>query len=232
MVPTVARQVYDVTGAGDMVLAMLAGALANGADWRTAVELANTAAGLEVEKFGVVPIEMDEVLLSLLHRQQAGLGKIRTLEQLLPELAAYRKQGQRIAFTNGCFDILHAGHISFLRASRQAGDLLVVGLNSDRSIRRIKGPGRPVNNQDDRLMVLSELQSVDYLVLFDQDTPLKLIKAIRPDALVKGADYRHDQVVGAAEVEAHGGKVVLVKLVAGRSTSHIISRIAAGAVRS
>ena len=225
-VPTVARQVYDVTGAGDMVLAMLAAARANGADWPAAVALANTAAGLEVEKFGIVPVALEEVLLSLLHQSRQALGKIRTLAHLLPELAAHRTQGRRIAFTNGCFDILHAGHVAFLRAARAHGDLLVVGLNSDASIRRIKGPGRPVNDQDDRLMVLSELESVDYLVLFDQDTPLELIKAIRPGRLIKGADYTAEQVVGAREVASWGGQVALVPLVKGRSTTNIIRRIA------
>jgi D-beta-D-heptose 7-phosphate kinase/D-beta-D-heptose 1-phosphate adenosyltransferase len=226
MVPTVARQVYDVTGAGDMVLAMLAAARANGADWHTAVELANTAAGLEVEKFGIVPIELDEVLLSVLRQQHEQLGKLRTLDQLLPELHAYRQQGRRIAFTNGCFDILHAGHVAYLREARRAGDLLVVGLNSDASIRRLKGDGRPVNHEADRVMVMSELTSVDYIVVFGEDTPIKLIEAIRPDALVKGSDYTRATVVGADIVERHGGKVVLVDLVEGRSTTNIIRKIA------
>ncbi len=225
LIPTQARAVYDVTGAGDMVLAMLAGSIANGATWRTAVELANIAAGLEVERFGVVPIELEEILVSLLRQRHEELGKVRSLDQVLPELAAYRKQGQHIAFTNGCFDILHAGHISFLRAARQQGDLLVVGLNSDRSIRRIKGKGRPVNHQADRSMVLSELESVDYIVVFDQDTPVGLLKAIQPDVLVKGADYSRDQVVGGDFVESYGGQVRLVKLVKGRSTTNIIQKI-------
>ncbi len=224
LVPTVARQVYDVTGAGDMVLAMLAASRANGADWSIAVELANTAAGLEVERFGVVPIELDEVLISLLRQKHEQLGKVRTLDQLLPELAAYRKQGQKVAFTNGCFDILHAGHVSLLRRSRQQADLLVVGLNGDDSIRRLKGPTRPVNAESDRLMVLSELQSVDYIVLFEEDTPLKLLEAIQPDVLVKGADYARSQVVGGDMVESFGGKVVLLDLVEGRSTTNIIRK--------
>jgi D-beta-D-heptose 7-phosphate kinase/D-beta-D-heptose 1-phosphate adenosyltransferase len=224
-VPTQARSVYDVSGAGDMVLAMLAAALANGADWRSAVELANVAAGLEVERFGAVPVELDEVLLSLLGRQQEQMGKCRQLNPLLTELAAYRKRARRIVFTNGCFDILHAGHVAFLREARSFGDLLVVGLNSDASIRRLKGLSRPVNHVEDRLMVLSELQSVDYVVVFDEDTPMKLIKAVRPDVLVKGAGYRKSQVVGADFVEAHGGKVRLVKPVKGRSTTNIIRRI-------
>lgn len=225
LIPTKARAVYDVSGAGDMVLAMLAAAIANGADWPTAVELANTAAGLEVEKFGIVPIELDEILLALLRQQQQQHGKARTLDQLLPELAAHRKQGKKIAFTNGCFDILHAGHISYLRAARNAADLLVVGLNSDHSIRRVKGNGRPINQQADRVMVLSELESIDYVILFDDDTPMKLLRAIKPDVLVKGADYRRHQVVGGDFVESYGGRVELVKVVPGRSTTNIIRKI-------
>jgi D-beta-D-heptose 7-phosphate kinase/D-beta-D-heptose 1-phosphate adenosyltransferase len=226
IVPTRARQVYDVSGAGDVVLAMLAASRANGAGWRSAVQLANVAAGLEVERFGIVPIELDEILLSLLRQKHERLGKIRTLDQLLPELEAYRKQGKRIAFTNGCFDILHAGHVGYLRSARRFADLLVVGLNSDGSIRRIKGPRRPVNKQDDRVMVLSELESVDYIILFDQGTPVKLLRAIRPDVLVKGGDYRENQVVGREIVKSYGGQVKLVPLVQGRSTTNIIRKIA------
>ena len=224
-VPTRARQVYDVTGAGDMVLAMLASARANGADWRTAVALANTAAGLEVEKFGVVPIELDEVLLSLLRDHHETAGKVRQLEQLLPELMAYRRQGRTIAFTNGCFDILHAGHVSYLRQASKVADLLVVGLNSDDSIRRIKGDDRPVNREDDRILVMSELESVSYVIVFEEDTPTKLIKAIKPDVLVKGGDYKHDEVVGHEIVEAYGGRVELVPVVRGRSTTNIIRKV-------
>jgi len=227
MVPTHARAVYDVSGAGDTVLAMLAASLANGADWHTAVQLANTAAGLEVEQFGIIPIELDDVLLSLLRTRHEQLGKVRTLDQLLPELDAYRKKGKTIAFTNGCFDILHAGHVSYLRSARRAGDLLVVAVNSDKSIRRIKGKGRPVNPQADRMMVLSELQCIDYLIVFDQDTPINLIRAIKPQVLVKGADYRHDQVIGGKFVESHGGRVHLVDLVKDRSTTNIIRKIVA-----
>ncbi|HEX7009237.1 MAG TPA: D-glycero-beta-D-manno-heptose 1-phosphate adenylyltransferase, partial [Phycisphaeraceae bacterium] len=231
MAPTVARAVYDVTGAGDMVLAMLAGAIANGAAWRDAVELANTAAGLEVERFGVVPIALEEVLLALLERHRQQAGKLRTLDQLLPELAAHRAQGRRIAFTNGCFDILHAGHVQFLREARRQGDLLVVGLNSDASIQRIKGQGRPVNGQEDRVLVLSELTSVDYIVVFEEDTPIRLIEAIRPHTLVKGADYTVEQVVGHDVVASYGGSVTLVPLVEGRSTTNIIRRIETAAPR-
>ena len=226
LVPTRARSIYDVTGAGDMVLAMLTAATANGADWPAAVQLANEAAGLEIQKFGVVAVDLDEVLLTLLEQRHEKLGKLRALEQLLPELAAHHRQGRTIAFTNGCFDILHAGHISYLRKAAEHGDLLVVAVNSDASIRRIKGSGRPVNRQADRLMVLSELQSVDYLIVFDEDTPMRLIRAIKPQVLVKGGDYKRSEVVGGDFVERRGGRVVLVNPVRGRSTTNIIRRIA------
>lgn len=226
-VPTEARSVYDVTGAGDMVIAMLGAALANGATWPDAVMLSNIAAGLEVEKFGVVPIELDEILIAVLQKQHQELGKIRTLDQLLPEISAYRKQGKKIAFTNGCFDILHAGHVAYLRQAKAQGDILVLGVNADHSISKIKGPDRPVNKQDDRLMVLSELQSIDYVIVFDDDTPMKLLKAIKPDILVKGGDYTKDKVVGHEFVEAYGGTVTVVGLVQGRSTTNIIQKIEA-----
>ncbi len=227
--PTRARHVYDVTGAGDMVLAMLAAALGNGSTWVQAVQLANVAAGLEVEKPGVVPIPLDEVLVEVLREHHAALGKARGLEQLLPELAAHRSQGATIAFTNGCFDILHAGHVSYLRQAKQHADLLVVGLNSDASITRLKGAGRPVNPLADRLLVLSELQSIDYLVVFDEDTPTHLIQAIQPETLIKGGDYTKDRVVGHEIVERYGGQIVLIDLVQGRSTTNIIERLAAPA---
>ncbi len=225
-IPTVARQVYDVTGAGDMVIAMLAAALANGAAWNQAVELANVAAGLEVERFGVVPIRLGEVLLSLLELRGHRLGKVRTLADLLPELAAHRAAGKTVAFTNGCFDILHAGHVQYLRQAKQTADLLVLALNGDDSITRLKGAGRPVNQIDDRLMVMSELASIDYLVVFEEDTPTELIRAIQPDTLVKGGDYkRKEDVVGWEVVEQYGGRIVLVGEAEGRSTTNILKRI-------
>ncbi len=199
--------------------------MANGAPWPDAVALATVAAGLEVEKVGVVPIPLDEVLLSLLQLHHDQLGKARPTAALLKELQAHRRQGKTVVFTNGCFDILHAGHVAYLRAAAKLGDLLVVGLNSDASIRRLKGEDRPVNQQDDRLMVLSELQSIDYLVVFDDDTPMQLIEAIRPDVLAKGADYTRETVVGHEVVEAHGGRVELIDLVEGRSTTNIIRKL-------
>ncbi|MAE64117.1 MAG: D-glycero-beta-D-manno-heptose 1-phosphate adenylyltransferase, partial [Phycisphaeraceae bacterium] len=181
--------------------------------------------GLEVERFGTVPIDLDEIMLELLQRRHAPNGKVRTLDQLLPELRAHRKRARTIVFTNGCFDILHAGHISYLRQARRHGDLMVVAVNSDASIRRIKGAGRPVNSAADRLMVLSELESIDYLVEFDENTPMKLIRSIRPDVLVKGGDYKRSEVVGGDWVRRHGGRIELVDLIRGRSTTNVIRQI-------
>lgn len=219
------RKVYDVTGAGDMVLAMLTAARAAGASWSDAVALANVAGGLEVERFGTVPIRPDEIVQELLTEAHAHLGKQRTIEQLLPELALHRASGKRIVFTNGCFDLIHLGHVTYFRFAKEQGDLLVVAVNTDKSISRLKGPKRPIINEDDRINVLEELESIDYLIPFDQDTPLDLIGAIKPDVLVKGADYKKEQVVGWDIVEGYGGRVALAPLVEGRSTSAVIQRI-------
>ena len=219
------RQVYDVTGAGDMVLAMLAVARAAGATWTEAVALANVAGGLEVERFGSVPVLPQEIIQELLSEENEGVGKQRTLEQLLPELQRHRAAGKRIVFTNGCFDLIHLGHVNYFRFAKSQGDLLVVGVNTDGSIRRLKGPKRPIIGEDDRVHVLEELESIDYLVRFDEDTPMNLIDKIRPDVLVKGADYQKQQVVGWDTVESYGGRVALAPLVDGRSTSAVIQRI-------
>jgi len=219
------RKVYDVAGAGDMVLAMLAVARAAGADWIEAAILANTAAGLEVEKFGSVPIKPLEIIQELLSEVRDRLGKRRDSHDLLPELQRHRASGKKIVFTNGCFDLIHLGHIKYFRFAKAQGDLLVVGVNTDASIRRLKGSKRPIVNESDRLSVLEELESVDYLVLFDDDTPGALIEAIRPDVLVKGADYAKEQVVGWDLVESYGGRVALAPLIDGRSTSNVIERI-------
>ncbi len=232
-VPTVARNVYDVTGAGDMVLAALAAARANDADWLTAVKMANLAAGLEVEKFGVVPITLAEVLVAAL-RAELGGAKLRTLEQLATEVNAWRKQGKTVAFTNGCFDILHTGHINLLRGAKAQADLLILAVNNDASIRRLKGPERPIVAEHDRVELLGELQCVDYLVLFggpegyeggDLDTPRPLLHALHPDVLVKGGQYARHEIVGHDIVDAYGGRVVAIPHVDGRSTTDIVERI-------
>lgn len=227
-VPTVAREVYDVTGAGDMMLAALAAARANGIGWEDSVRFANAAAGLEVEVFGVVPIPLERIHHELMERAARVDGKLRTLEQVLVQVAAQRRQGRKIVFTNGCFDILHAGHVSLLMKAADEGDFLVVGLNDDASVGRLKGPERPVNSQEDRAKVLSALGCIGAVVLFGEDTPVRLIEALRPDVLVKGADYRKDQVVGGAFVESYGGRIALIDLVEGRSTTGTIARLKRG----
>jgi len=222
---TRARQVYDVTGAGDMVLSMLAVARASGASWVESVALANVAGGLEVERFGSVPIRPSEIVQELLTEVHEHQGKQRTLESLLPEIQHHRTAGKKVVFTNGCFDLIHLGHIRYFQFARQQGDLLIVAVNTDQSIRALKGEKRPIINEADRLSVLEELESIDYLISFDDDTPLRLIEKIRPDVLVKGADYRKEQVVGWEIVEGYGGRVALAPLVDGRSTSAVINRI-------
>jgi D-beta-D-heptose 7-phosphate kinase/D-beta-D-heptose 1-phosphate adenosyltransferase len=224
--PTRPRQVYDITGAGDMVLAVLGMALAAGADYEPAIRLANIAGGLEVEKIGVATVTRDEILRDLLHARP-GTDKVQARETLVHEVESRRRLGQRIAFTNGCFDVLHAGHVQYLQEARAQADVLVVGLNSDTSIRALKGPGRPINPVAARTLVLSALQAVDYVTVFDEPTPLELIQAIRPDVLVKGADYRKSEVVGADFVESHGGRVHLAALREGYSTTNILRRLEA-----
>ncbi len=227
--PTIARTVYDVTGAGDMMLAMLAAATAAGCDERTAVQLANIAGGIEVEKFGVATVRIDEMVNEIISRNKGKTGKIREeLPVLLDELNYHRMQKEKIVFTNGCFDVLHRGHIEYLRFCRQQGQVVVVGLNSDRSVRQIKGPERPINNQHDRASVLAALESVDYIVFFDEPDPLKLIEQVRPDVLVKGADWAEKGVVGRDFVESYGGRVELAPLVEGKSSTDVINKMRQG----
>jgi D-beta-D-heptose 7-phosphate kinase/D-beta-D-heptose 1-phosphate adenosyltransferase len=230
--PTRPRQVYDITGAGDMVMAVLGMALAVGADYDPAIRLANVAGGLEVEKIGVAPVSREEILRDLYrgdgpHESGLGLRKLRSREALAQELRARQGLGQRVAFTNGCFDVLHAGHVQYLQEARAQADLLVVGLNSDASVRALKGPARPVNDAAARALVLAALEPVDYLVIFDEPTPLEVLRAVRPDVLVKGADYRRDEVIGADFVESYGGRVHLAALREGYSTTRLLQRLGA-----
>lgn len=224
-VPTTAREVYDVTGAGDMMLAALAAARANGLDWVNSVRFANAAAGLEVEIFGVAPIPVEKIHDDLLSQHTAQLGRSRTLNEVLVQVRAARHAGQKIVFTNGCFDVLHAGHVSLLQRCAALGDMLIIGLNDDHSVHALKGDGRPVNNQNHRAYLLSALQCVDSVVLFSEDTPIKLIEAIKPDVLVKGGDYTPETVVGADIVEKSGGKIVLLDLIDGLSTTRTIEKM-------
>jgi D-beta-D-heptose 7-phosphate kinase / D-beta-D-heptose 1-phosphate adenosyltransferase len=230
--PTRPRQVYDITGAGDMVLAVLGMVLASGADYDLAIRLANVAGGLEVEKVGVATVTRDEILRDLLHAGTEGGGgdgleKLLDRPALLHELASRRRLGQRVAFTNGCFDVIHAGHVQYLREARAQADLLVVGLNSDAGVRALKGGDRPVNGAEARASVLNGLAAVDYVTVFDDLTPLDLIRAVRPDVLVKGADYHRDEVVGAEYVGSYGGRVHLASLREGLSTTRILQRLGA-----
>ena len=225
LIPTQPRRVYDVTGAGDMVLATLATALSGACDLVTAVHLANIAGGIEVGKFGVATVSTDEMIDEIAVRYGTRNGKVHTLESLLVRLASHRSRGRTIVFTNGCFDILHRGHVEYLRFCKQQGDIVVLGLNSDASVRSIKGPDRPINPQDDRAVVLSALESVDYITLFNEPDPLNLILQIKPDILIKGRDWQDKGVIGAKEVEASGGRVVFAPLVPGRSSTHTIDRI-------
>jgi D-beta-D-heptose 7-phosphate kinase/D-beta-D-heptose 1-phosphate adenosyltransferase len=229
--PTRPRAVYDITGAGDMVMAALGLALASGADYDPAIRLANVAGGLEVEKIGVATVTREEILADLLHapfgERVPGASKIQSLTHLLSDLDSRRQRGQKIAFTNGCFDVLHAGHVQYLHEARSQADCLVVGLNSDAGVRQLKGSNRPLNPVEARALVLAGLQDVDYVTIFADATPLALIRAIRPDVLVKGADYRKDDVVGAQFVESQGGRVFLAGLREGFSTTNIIERMKA-----
>ncbi|MGC8553175.1 MAG: D-glycero-beta-D-manno-heptose 1-phosphate adenylyltransferase [Phycisphaerae bacterium] len=221
---TRARNVYDVTGAGDMVLAMLALACACKASWSMAVDLGNIAGGLEVERFGCVPLSRGEILAELRRAQGSTAAKAAEVSWLAATLSEQRRQGRKIVFTNGVFDILHAGHVQYLQFARSQGDLLVVGVNSDDSVRRLKGSKRPINSLQDRLAVLAALQAVDYVVAFEDDTPQQLVEALQPDVLVKGADYENKPIAGADVVKQRGGQVVLAPLLAGRSTTAVVER--------
>jgi D-beta-D-heptose 7-phosphate kinase/D-beta-D-heptose 1-phosphate adenosyltransferase len=225
--PTRPRQVYDITGAGDMVMSVLGMALAAGADHDLAIRLANIAGGLEVEKIGVATVTRDEILRDLLRTAAPANGKVKRRDALVQEIESRRRMGQRVAFTNGCFDILHAGHVQYLQEARAQADLLVVGVNSDDSVRRLKGTGRPVNSVEARANVLAALQAVDYVTVFEESTPLELIHVVHPDVLVKGADYRKEEVVGAAFVESYGGRVHLAELRQGYSSSNILQALGA-----
>lgn len=218
------REVYDVTGAGDEVVAALAVALAEGCDYQQAEELANVAGGLEVEHIGFVPITRQQIAQEL--RRMIGLrgGKVLSRERLADELSGRRQRGESIVFTNGCFDLLHMGHVRYLQQAREQGSCLIVAINSDNSVQKLKGPTRPVIGQDERAQMLGALECVDYVTIFDEDTPVELLEMLRPEVLVKGGTT--PIVVGREMVEAYGGKVMTMAMVAGLSTTEIINRIA------
>lgn len=222
-----AREVFDVSGAGDTVLATLALALGAGAPLGEAATLANVAAGIVVGKSGTAVVRADELLRVLRTSELASTqGKIMSLDQVVTCAADWQAAGLTVGFTNGCFDLLHPGHIALLAQARAQCDRLIVGLNTDASVRKLKGEGRPVNGETARAVVLAALETVDAVVLFAEDTPIRLIEAVRPNLLVKGADYTLDKVVGADVVAGYGGKVLLIDLVPGQSTTGTISRMA------
>ncbi|MBI5483717.1 MAG: bifunctional D-glycero-beta-D-manno-heptose-7-phosphate kinase/D-glycero-beta-D-manno-heptose 1-phosphate adenylyltransferase HldE [Deltaproteobacteria bacterium] len=224
-IPTVAREVFDVSGAGDTVLAALAAGIASGLTMAEAARLANIAAGIAVGKLGTSIVTPQEIIdaVALTHRDSDS--KIKTLDVLTAVIAAEKASGKRIVFTNGCFDLLHAGHVKYLQKARCLGGLLVLGLNSDASVRRLKGEKRPLISEDERAHILAALDCVDYVVVFDEDTPLELITALKPDILAKGGDYTLEGVVGRDFVEAYGGRVELVSFVDGKSTTNLIERV-------
>ena len=219
---------FDVTGAGDTVIATLAASLAGGLDPEVAVTLANIAAGIVVAKTGTAPISRNELVAEFTaSAQMKGPDKILDLEHLLVRLAEWRANGERIVFTNGCFDILHVGHITLLEQCREFGDKVVIGVNSDASVKGLKGPTRPVVGEKERARILAALGSTDAVIIFDQATPLELIRCLRPDVLVKGGDYTTSTIVGADDVTTWGGRVEIVPTVSGASTTNTIRKMTA-----
>ena len=222
--PTVAREVFDVTGAGDTVLASLGYCLANGEDISDALEFANLAAGVVVGKIGSATATLEEIeeYKSSLHKSSID-SHIKTFEEIEQTVARLKKQNKKIVFTNGCFDILHKGHVQYLDKAKSFGDVLILGLNSDASVSALKGPNRPINSEDDRAYILAALESVDYVVKFTDDTPLSLIEIVKPDVLVKGGDYEGKKVVGSEIAK----ELKLVQFVDGKSTTKTIEKIQA-----
>lgn len=226
LLPTRKRQVYDITGAGDMVLATIGVGLAEGIDPVDIARLANVAGGLEVERVGVVPITREEMLADILANSRSARDKVCDLDDLEKHVEARRNLGQKIVFTNGCFDMLHTGHVTYLQQAAEEGDCLVVAINSDESVRRLdKGPDRPIFNHHHRAKMLAALEAVDYVVVFDEATPHELLSRLKPDLLVKGGTYGHDGIVGWELVEAYGGRVKALSEVPGMSTTRILERL-------
>jgi D-beta-D-heptose 7-phosphate kinase/D-beta-D-heptose 1-phosphate adenosyltransferase len=225
--PAQARAVYDVTGAGDTVMAALALGVVSCRPLEEAMALANLAGGLTVSKHGTTTVTADELEAErciIADRQSNPRGETLSVAEAKRLCNIWKRQGLRVGFTNGCFDILHPGHISLVRQAASACDRLIVGLNSDASVSRLKGPARPIQSAEARATVIGSLESVNAIVVFDQDTPAELIAALLPDVLVKGADYTLDEIVGADTVQAAGGRVMTVNLVPDQSTTRIISK--------
>jgi D-beta-D-heptose 7-phosphate kinase/D-beta-D-heptose 1-phosphate adenosyltransferase len=221
-VPASRREVFDVTGAGDTAIAVLTLALAAQAPLVMAAQIANAAAGVSVGQVGAVAVDADSIRNELTAAPDA---KVLAREELATRAASWRMAGKRIVFTNGCYDLLHAGHLSLLHSAARLGDVLVLAINSDASVKRLKGPERPLVTESERAALLAALACVDAVTIFDEDTPLEALKSVKPHVLVKGADYRVEQVVGKDFVESYGGKVALVPLLPAKSTSALVERI-------
>jgi len=221
---TRAREVYDVTGAGDTVIATFAGAVASGQDLASAAALSNLAAGLVVSKIGVATVTPGEISVSLHQRGQGGRGLV-GLDELKLMVAESRDRGERVIMTNGCFDVLHAGHVAYLEEAKGLGDRLIVAVNDDASVKRLKGESRPINELEDRLLVLAGLAAVDWVVPFSDDTPALLIADVLPDVLVKGGDYKPDDIAGAKDVLRNSGEVRVLAFRDGHSSSRIIDKL-------
>lgn len=222
--PAIAEEVYDVTGAGDTVIAVVAASYVAGMSMREAVRLANLAAGVVVRKMGTAPISLQELqkTLSIQHPTKSGIMQVNELSKIV---AAAKTAGEKIVFTNGCFDILHLGHIRYLQEARALGDRLIVAVNDDASVKRLKGSTRPINNLESRMEMLAALEMVDWVVSFSENTPLEVIKQLRPDILVKGGDYNIQEVVGASEVQSWGGEVKALSYYQGYSTTEFLEGI-------
>ena len=224
-ISTEAQEVFDVSGAGDTVIATLTAAFCSGMEMQGAASLANTAAGIVVGKIGTKPVMNTELKQALSNRTLIGSTKCVDLDQAVAMVKDWRRDGQRMVFTNGCFDILHVGHIQLLHAAAAQGDRLIVGLNSDSSVKNLKGQSRPVVPEMERAALLSSIRGVDLVVMFGEETPIELIRRLTPEVLVKGGDYTPETVVGHEVVERSGGRVVIVPLVDGVSTTKVIASI-------
>jgi len=224
--PAEAREVFDVSGAGDTVISTLAAALAGGLSLVDAASLANTAAGIVVAKVGTAVVYLDELAAKLRENELSSIElKVATQAAAQDIAASWRAKGLKVGFTNGCFDLLHPGHVTLLAQSRALCDRLIVGLNSDASVSRLKGPTRPIQPDIARATVLASLASVDLVVIFEEDTPENLIRSLRPDVLIKGGDYTVETIVGADFVQSHGGKVAIIDLVPGFSTTKTVEKL-------
>lgn len=224
-IPTQAKEVFDVTGAGDTVVSVLAMALAVGFNPEDSAWLSNMAASIVVGKVGTAVVTLNEINEYLQEEMLRTAHTVLKLEELKKIVSLAKGTGKTVVFTNGCFDLIHGGHIEFLQKAREKGDLLVVGLNSDRSVKSIKGEGRPIKSEKERANIISALRYVDYITIFDESTPEDLIREVRPDILVKGDDYAIDEVVGREIVEGYGAKVELIPIVQGLSTTNIVEKI-------